>query len=127
MVQLLADPASSGLPALILSGQDGLTTHLAADVGEGMIEAATEMGTDNTWFVLNKVESREMSDRMMDLLGDLSDKVIGTLPYMTDLVKAALAGHPIDEHLAAKHVDPIVQRLEGIASQCAFPRAALDD
>ncbi|NCC27046.1 MAG: hypothetical protein EOM22_02550 [Gammaproteobacteria bacterium] len=88
---------------------------------------ATEMGTDNTWFVLNKVESREMSDRMMDLLGDLSDKVIGTLPYMTDLVKAALAGHPIDEHLAAKHVDPIVQRLEAIASQCAFPWAALDD
>jgi hypothetical protein len=40
LVQLLADPASSGLPALILSGQDGLTTHLAADVGEGMIEAA---------------------------------------------------------------------------------------
>ena len=39
LVQLLADPASSGLPALILSGQDGLTTHLAADVGEGMIEA----------------------------------------------------------------------------------------
>jgi CO dehydrogenase nickel-insertion accessory protein CooC1 len=60
-----------------------------------------------------------MSDRMMDLLGNLSDKVIGTVPYVTDLVKAALSGHPIDEHLAAKHVDPIVQRLEAIASQCA--------
>jgi CO dehydrogenase maturation factor len=80
---------------------------------------ATEMGTDNAWFVLNKVESQEMSDRMMDLLGELSDKVIGTVPYITDLVKAALSGHPIDEHLAAKHVDPIVQRLEAIASQCA--------
>ncbi|RKT44468.1 hypothetical protein [Thiocapsa rosea] len=39
LVQLLAVPAKSGLPALILSGQDGLTTHLVADVGEGMIEA----------------------------------------------------------------------------------------
>jgi CO dehydrogenase maturation factor len=80
---------------------------------------ATEMETDNAWFVLNKVESQEMSDQMIDLLGDLSDKVIGTVPYVTDLVKAALSGHPIDEHLAAKHVDPIVQRLEAVASQCA--------
>ncbi|UHD17457.1 hypothetical protein [Thiocapsa bogorovii] len=56
---------------------------------------------------------------MMDLLGDLSDEVIGTVPYVTDLVKSALSGHPIDEQLAAKHVDPIVQRLEAIASQRA--------
>ena len=46
LVQLLAVPASSGLPALILSGQDGLTTHLAANVGEGMIEARSWAWTD---------------------------------------------------------------------------------
>ncbi|QVL48988.1 MAG: hypothetical protein KFB96_00100 [Thiocapsa sp.] len=39
LVQLLAILASSGLPALIPSGQDGLTTHSVAAVGEGMIEA----------------------------------------------------------------------------------------
>ena len=53
LVQLLAVPASSGLPALILSGQDGLTTHLAANVGEGMIEAC----------LTNKVRSSERSER----------------------------------------------------------------
>ena len=78
-----------------------------------------EMGTDNAWFVLNKIESQDMSDQMMDLLGELRDKMIGSLPYVTDLVKAALSGHPIDEHLAVRHVDPIVQRLEAIASRCA--------
>ncbi len=39
LVQLLVILASSGLPALILSGQDGLTTHSVAAVGEGMVEA----------------------------------------------------------------------------------------
>ncbi|QVL48314.1 MAG: hypothetical protein KFB96_22285 [Thiocapsa sp.] len=39
LVQLLVILASSGLPALILSGQDGLTTHSVTAVGEGMIEA----------------------------------------------------------------------------------------
>ncbi|WP_296704389.1 hypothetical protein [Thiocapsa sp. UBA6158] len=37
--RLVDDPLTSGLPALIPSGQDGLTTHSVADVGEGMIEA----------------------------------------------------------------------------------------
>jgi CO dehydrogenase maturation factor len=80
---------------------------------------AAEMGTDNAWFVLNKIESQDMSDQMMDLLGELREKVIGSVPYVTDLVKAALSGRPIDEHMAARHVDPIVQRLEAIASRCA--------
>ena len=52
LIQLLAVPASSGLPALILSGQDGLTTHLAANVGEGMIEAFDDDGTPLAWHPL---------------------------------------------------------------------------
>jgi hypothetical protein len=37
--RLLAIAADSGLPALILSGQDGLTTDSVADVGEEMVTA----------------------------------------------------------------------------------------
>ena len=53
---------------------------------------------------------------VMDLLGKLRDKVIGSLPYDARLVKAALSGRAIDEHGAAEQVEPIVQRLEKAVS-----------
>jgi len=39
LVHLLAIPVLSGLPALTLSGQDGLTTRAVGDVDERVIEA----------------------------------------------------------------------------------------
>lgn len=74
-------------------------------------------GTDNVWFVLNKTESEEMARQMMDLLGELSGKVIGSIPYNPDLVRAALAGRPLEQHTDRERVERIVQRLEDIASE----------
>lgn len=48
----------------------------------------------------------------MDLLGELQEKVVGSLPYDPSLVKSALSGRSIDEHGAAERVEPIVQGLE---------------
>ena len=74
-------------------------------------------GTDNVWFVLNKTESEAMALQMMDLLGELSGKVIGSIPHDPDLVRAALAGKPLEQHMNAERVERIVRRLEDIASR----------
>ena len=77
---------------------------------------AKEIQTENAWFVLNKAESKAMEAQMMDLLGELGTRVIGSVPYIPGLAQAALSGRPLKEHLAARHVAPIVARLEAIAA-----------
>lgn len=77
---------------------------------------AQEMQTENVCFVLNKAQSQAMAAQMMDLLEELSVRVIGSVPYLPELAQAALSGRPLNEHLAARHVEPIVARLEAIAA-----------
>jgi hypothetical protein len=57
-----------------------------------------------------------MEAEMMDLLGELGPRVIGSIPYIPQLAQAALSDRPLDEHLASRHVAPIVARLEAIAA-----------
>jgi CO dehydrogenase maturation factor len=78
---------------------------------------AKATGMDNVWLVLNKTESEDMVHQMMSLLGELSGKVIGSLPYKRELVSAALAGKPLAQQMESERVGRIVQRLEDIASR----------
>ena len=78
---------------------------------------AKATGMDNVWLVLNKTESEDMVRQMMSLLGELSGKVIGSLPYDPELVSAALAGKPLAQQMESERVGRIVQRLEDIASR----------
>jgi len=77
---------------------------------------AKEMQTENAWFVLNKAESEAMEAEMMDLLGELGTRVIGSVPYLPGLARVALSGRPLNQYLASRHVEPIVARLEAIAA-----------
>jgi CO dehydrogenase maturation factor len=75
-----------------------------------------EMHTRNIWFVLNKVESRDMAAQMMELLGELGARVIGAVPHIAGLANAALSGRAPDARLAAQDIEPVVARLEAIAA-----------
>lgn len=77
---------------------------------------AMQMPIGNLWLVLNKTESSDMEARMLDLLGELSTKVIGAVPHIVGLTEAALSGRALDAHLASRHVESIVARLEAIAA-----------
>jgi CO dehydrogenase nickel-insertion accessory protein CooC1 len=57
-----------------------------------------------------------MEAEMMDLLGELGTRVIGSVPYLPGLARVALSGRPLNEYLASRHVEPIVARLEAIAA-----------
>jgi CO dehydrogenase nickel-insertion accessory protein CooC1 len=58
-----------------------------------------------------------MALQMRDLLGELSGKVIGSIPYDPRLVSAALAGRPLEQHTDAERVLRIVHCLEDLESQ----------
>ncbi|MGE5153670.1 MAG: adenylyl-sulfate kinase [Bdellovibrio bacteriovorus] len=77
---------------------------------------AKEMQTESAWFVLNKAESQAMKAEMLDLLGELGTRVIGSVPYISGLAETALSGRPLNEYLVSRPVESIVARLEAIAA-----------
>jgi len=92
-------------------------TRESVSIARRISQFAIDMRTGNVLFVLNKAESQDTAAQMMDLLGDLSTKVIGSVPYVPGLAQTALSGRPTDEHLAAQYLEPIVARLEAIAAE----------
>jgi CO dehydrogenase maturation factor len=87
-------------------------THESISIARRMSKFSEEMGMKDFWLVLNKTESGEMASMMLALLGDLSNKVIGSIPQDPGLVMAGLSGSPVGELKAIENVEPIVQRLE---------------
>ncbi|MEJ2325738.1 MAG: adenylyl-sulfate kinase [Chromatiaceae bacterium] len=78
---------------------------------------AAAIGVPRLWLVLNKTESQDMADQMVGLLGDLSSKVIGSLPYDPGLVRASLAGRALNPQAVPAEADLLVQSLERIAPE----------
>jgi CO dehydrogenase nickel-insertion accessory protein CooC1 len=92
-------------------------TRESVSIAQRISSFAKTTGIDNVVFVVNKTESQAMADQMMDLLGELRGKVIGSIPYEPALVSAALAGKPLENAMSTERVARTVRRLEDIASQ----------
>lgn len=88
----------------------------SVSIARRMTKFSTEMGMKDVWLVLNKTESEAMKSTMMDLLGDLRNKVLGSVPYDPELVRAGLSGSALGEHKEVEDVEPIVRRLEQAVS-----------
>ncbi|MGM0385302.1 MAG: hypothetical protein ACQERF_04880 [Actinomycetota bacterium] len=91
-------------------------TRESVSIARRMMDFAADTGKDNVWFILNKVESPEMSDQMRELLGSLADRVIAEVPHVMELAEAALSGVPVGEELAATHASAVVERVETLAA-----------
>jgi CO dehydrogenase maturation factor len=90
-------------------------TRESVSIARRVGEFAADIGMDNLWFVLNKTESNDMADQMRRLLNDLAERVVGSVPYLPELVSAALAGKALQQEAAFAAVERIVQRLERVA------------
>jgi CO dehydrogenase maturation factor len=91
-------------------------TRESVSIARRISRFSTQLHGPAIWFVLNKVESSDMAAQMMDLLGELSTRVIGTVPRIAGLPHAALSGRALDAHLAAQDIEPVVAQLEAIAA-----------
>ena len=66
----------------------------------------------NFWLILNKISSKEMESMMMEKLGELKSRVVGSVLYDPDLVQGELAGGSLITGNQRKDIEQIVDGLE---------------
>jgi CO dehydrogenase maturation factor len=74
----------------------------------------TEM--KNFWLILNKISSKEMESMMMEKLGALKSRVVGSVAYDSGLVERELSGGSLFTGDACEDIEQIVDGLEKFVS-----------
>jgi len=72
---------------------------------------ATEVGMDNTWTILNKVMSEEITLKLRDELERKSIAVIGSIGYDPDIFQSCLEGRPLHGNKAEKDIEKVLDQL----------------
>jgi len=88
------------------------STLESVSIAKRMAEFCQEAGIKNFWLILNKTGSDEVESLLMEKLVNLHDKVIGSIPYDQELIKAGLSGNALGECKALEDIEHIVERLE---------------
>ena len=70
----------------------------------------------NFWFILNKIGSKEMESLMMEKLGELKSRVIGSVSYDPELVQRELAGGSLIIGNRHEDIEQIIKGLEEFIS-----------
>jgi CO dehydrogenase maturation factor len=86
----------------------------SVSIAKRMAEFCREAGIKNFWFILNKIGSQEVEAMIMGKLLDLRGKIIGSISYDQELIKAGLSGNALGECKALEEVERIVERLEQV-------------
>jgi len=86
----------------------------SVSIAKRMAEFCREAGIRNFWLILNKIGSEEVESMIMGKLLNLRDKVIGSISYDQELIKAGLSGNALGECKALDEVERIVERLEQV-------------
>ena len=81
-----------------------------------MAEFCREADIEYCYLILNKIGSKEVESMLIDKLSNMQDKVIGSIPYDQELIKAGLSGNALGECKALEDIERIVERLEQIVS-----------
>jgi len=68
------------------------------------------------WLILNKIESEEIKSMLVDNLAGLKEKVIGSITYDQDLIRASLSGDDLGKCKVSEEVERILKRLEQVVS-----------
>lgn len=88
----------------------------SVSISKRVAEFCVEADMENYWFILNKIGSEEVESMLMDKLGKLKERVIGSVPFDQELIKTGLSGNALDECKALENVAHIVERLEQVVS-----------
>jgi CO dehydrogenase maturation factor len=88
----------------------------SVSIAKRMAEFCQEAGIKNFWFILNKILSEEIESMVMAKLLDLSHRVLGSISYDQELIKAGLSGNALGQCKASEEIDHIVEQLERAVS-----------
>ncbi|MEA3293094.1 MAG: hypothetical protein U9P88_01315 [Patescibacteria group bacterium] len=73
-----------------------------------------EMGTENFWFILNKIKSKDIEKIIINKLGELENRIIGAVRCDSEIIKAGLRGS-LGKCNALEDVEMFVEKLEKIS------------
>jgi CO dehydrogenase maturation factor len=88
----------------------------SVSIAKRIAEFCQEAGIQDFWLILNKIGSEEVESLLMDKLGNLQGKVIGSISYDQELIKVGLSGNALGGCKALEEVAHIVERLEQVVS-----------
>lgn len=88
----------------------------SVSIAKRMAEFCREAGIEHFWLILNKIGSTEVESMLMDKLMSLKDRVLGSIAYDQELIKAGLSGNALGECRALDEVEHIVERLERLVA-----------
>ena len=74
-------------------------------------------GMKNFWLILNKIGSKEMESIMMEKLGELKSRVVGSVSYDPELVQRELSGGSLTIGNINEDIEQILNRLEKLVSE----------
>ena len=89
----------------------------SVSIAKRMAEFSREAGIRNFWLILNKIVSNEIESMIITRLSHLADKVLGSISYDQELIKAGLSGIELGECKALKEIEGIVEHLERSVSR----------
>ena len=75
-----------------------------------------DMEMKNFWLILNKIKSKEVESQMMNKLGGLKSKVLGTVQCDSKIIESALEGVLNTKSKTFNEVKKIVRKLELLAN-----------
>jgi CO dehydrogenase maturation factor len=84
----------------------------SVSIAKRMDEFCREAGIEDFYLVLNKIGSEEVRSLLMGKLAHLQHRVIGSITFDQELIKAGLSGDALGECSAQAKVESIVERLE---------------
>jgi CO dehydrogenase maturation factor len=81
------------------------------ELAEKINTLAAEVGVDNTWTILNKVMSEEITSKLRDELEKKGISVIGSIGYNPDIFQSGLEGRPLHGNKAGKDIEKVLDQL----------------
>jgi len=81
------------------------------ELAEKINALAAEVGMDNTWTILNKVTSEEITLRLRDELEKKGLSVIGSIGYDPEISQSGLEGRPLHGRKAERDMGKVLDQL----------------
>ena len=84
----------------------------SVSIAKRMAEFCREADIHDFYLILNKIGSEEVESMLVDKLSNLQDKVIGSIHFDQELIKAGLSGNALGECKALEDIESIIEQLE---------------
>ncbi|NCF75348.1 MAG: adenylyl-sulfate kinase [Xanthomonadaceae bacterium] len=89
-------------------------TFESISIAKRVNDFCKDIKMQNFWLILNKIKSKKVESQMMNKLGKLKNRVIGTVQCDSKIIESALEGVFPSKSEALNDIEKIIEKLERI-------------